>query len=380
MSSKRKGGGVEDVYAAAQKWVDCALRVDDSLFTPGTPIWTGQRLGELREQFLDNYDDWKGPSFFEKLEPLLSSGSRETCQLMAEVVYITYLIVWKGSIGRSQKLARINQVLGWKPNQTVIPDDLANGLEPGIANPGAFFTANFGIHPGFIIEFVEQWKEIHQDEQARLLDDPWEFKSLAANIPYRSAVLRESPSSPVAQREALLHLVFPDAFEGIVSPDLKLKIANCSWFAKHISESDQDVDRIVQQIRRGLETDLGRDFNFFDEDILVQWWPSDSNPWDTFVSRAQEYIESGLLSSQEIDYKSRIGKELALAREDVLIGADGWADRVKSTLPDGNPLDFRAKSRFCEWIDSSPNESLRALQLIWARDDFSATERIRALQ
>ena len=377
MGSRKKGGGVEDVYTAAQKWVDCALGLDDSLFTPGTPIWTGQRLGELREQFLDRYDDWKGPGFFEKLEPLLSGGSLEICQLMAEAVYVTYLIVWKGAVGRSQKLARINQVLGWTPNPAVIPDDLADGLEPGIASPGAFFTANFGIHPGFIIEFVEHWKEIDQDERVSLLDDPWGFKSFASNIPYRSTVLRESPFSPVAQREALLHLAFPDVFEGIVNTDLKLKIANSSWFAEHVSGSDGDVDRRVQQIRRGLETDMGRDFDFFDEDILAQW-SSDSNPWDEFVRRVQEYIESGLLSSQEIDYKSRIGRELALAREEVLTSTAGWADRVKSALPNGNPLDFRAKSRFCEWVDSSPNESLRALQLIWARDDSSATERIRA--
>ena len=284
MGSRKKGGGVDILYAAGQKWVDCALRLDDSLFTPGTPIWTSQRLGELREQFLDRYDDWKGPSFFEKLEPLLSGGSPEICQLMAEAVYVTYLIVWKGAIGRSQKLARINQVLGWTPIPALIPDDLADGLEPGIASPGAFFTANFGIHPGFIVEFVEHWKEIDQDERARLLDDPWGFKNLASNVPYRSTVLRESPFSPVAQREALLHLVFPDVFEGIVNTDLKLKIANSSWFAEHVSGSEGDVDRRVQQIRGGLETDLGRDFDFFDEDILVQW-SSDSNPWDVFVRR-----------------------------------------------------------------------------------------------
>ncbi len=51
------GEGVENVYAAAQTWVDRALRDDDSLFTPGTPIWTLHGLRELRERFLDRPDD-----------------------------------------------------------------------------------------------------------------------------------------------------------------------------------------------------------------------------------------------------------------------------------------------------------------------------------
>ena len=54
MGSRKTHEGAEAVYAAAQKWVDCALRKDDSLFTPGKPIWSSRWLGELRERFLDN--------------------------------------------------------------------------------------------------------------------------------------------------------------------------------------------------------------------------------------------------------------------------------------------------------------------------------------
>ena len=250
------------MYAVAQSWVDSALRSDDSLFTPGKQIWSRQRLGELRERFLDKFDDWKGPSFFERLGPLLAGAPPEVCQLMAEAVYVTYLIVWKGTIGSSQKLRRINQVLEWSPTPVVIPDNLARGLESGIANPGAFFIANFGIHPGYIIEFVEQWKEKTRDEQARLLDEPWAFKDAALNVPFRSTVLRDNPFSPVAQREALLHLVFPDVFEGILNTDVKHNIANSGWFAEYISGSDQDVDRRVGQVRVGLGEGNREKFRF----------------------------------------------------------------------------------------------------------------------
>ena len=57
MGSRKTHEGAEKVYAAAEAWVDRALRRDDSLFTPVKAIWTRELLGELRERFLD------GPSY-----------------------------------------------------------------------------------------------------------------------------------------------------------------------------------------------------------------------------------------------------------------------------------------------------------------------------
>ena len=94
MGSRRIGGGVENVYAAAEKWVDCALRSDDSLFTPGTPIWTSQWLGELRERFLDRPDEGEG-NFYEKLEQQLAESPPEVYQLMGEVLYsLPHYLAW----------------------------------------------------------------------------------------------------------------------------------------------------------------------------------------------------------------------------------------------------------------------------------------------
>ena len=46
----------ETVYAAAEAWVERALRSDDSLFTPGRRIWTSEWLDELHRRFLDRPD------------------------------------------------------------------------------------------------------------------------------------------------------------------------------------------------------------------------------------------------------------------------------------------------------------------------------------
>ena len=48
--------GAEKVYNAASLWVERALRADDSLFTPGEPIWSSKWLGELHERILSDQD------------------------------------------------------------------------------------------------------------------------------------------------------------------------------------------------------------------------------------------------------------------------------------------------------------------------------------
>ena len=84
MGSRVTWDGVESAYAAAGAWVDCALRADGSLFTPGETIWTRDLLGELHRRFLNRPDDSKRP-FLQKQEVQLSGSPAEVCQLMAEV-------------------------------------------------------------------------------------------------------------------------------------------------------------------------------------------------------------------------------------------------------------------------------------------------------
>lgn len=93
MSARNTGVEAEPVYAAAQQWVNCALRSDDSLFTPGQEIWTTELLGELHTRVLNRPDEGPG-EYLEKLERQLTDSSREVYQLMGEVLYLHYLPVY----------------------------------------------------------------------------------------------------------------------------------------------------------------------------------------------------------------------------------------------------------------------------------------------
>ena len=377
MGTRVKGGGVERVYSAAEKWVEEALRTDGSLFTPGESIWSRRWLGELRHRFLDNPDE-SNAKFHEKLEEQLKGSSPELYQLVGELLFFYFLIVHTKS-GRNEQRV-IDQVLGWSRTPVSIPNDLVAALTPGLVNPGQNFHSGRPFQIGYLIEFVEQWKEKELVEQLGLLDNAWEFRDFAMRLDFRSELLRAASNRPRTQREALLHLVFPDTFEPIVSVDHKENIANS--FAELVAAPEEDIDRRLGQIRPVIEAQYGQSdssfLSFYSPGLRVQWDDKYTpDLWDSFVARAKQYFDTGQLEREEIEYKVEMSRKLAHAREAVLSGGQDWDTLVKSGI-DGNLIHPVELKRFRDWIDSSPDEALSALQVLWQGADTDVNERIRS--
>ena len=379
MGSRKTGRDLKRVYDAADTWVDSALRSDGSLFTPDESIWSREMLGELHRRFLDSPDAGAG-SFYEKLEVQLAGSPPEVFQLMAEVLYIHFLIVWRGAMKRATKEKGINQVLAWSLRDDIrIPDALIAAQSTGIAHPGIAFGTYRPYQVGLIIEFVEQWKEHVQDEQNRLLNDPWAFKDFANGIRFSSVLLKNNQNTPRIQREALFHLVFPESFEGIVSVEHKNSIAQADAFARHVIEPTDDVDRKIQQIRQGLEREVGRDINFYDDEMREIWDPAatvSNGFWDEFVGYAQAYANNGGIEGER--YKlDNIVPSVVAAREAVLQGKPDW-DSLTEKAVRNHLINWQNLPPFIRGIEQSPDEAFGALKDLWAEHDVSVVERIRA--
>ena len=374
MGSRRTHSGAERVYEAARLWVDRALRVDDSLFTPGKPIWSSRWLTELRGRFLDNPDE-STASFLNKFKGQLEHGAPEIYQLAAEALYVHFLIVSAKDSTEEQRV--IDTVLAWSPDRVAIPPDLVAGLTPGIANPGQNFHAGRPFQTGFLIEFAEQWKEQEPDKQHRLLANPWEFKRFATALEFRSVTLQGNPNRPRAQRDAMFHLVFPDTFEAITSVDHKYKIAKT--FSDLVSQPTDDIDRQLAQVRPRLERQYRSGIHLYEPEIRAKWDDS-FKPWDEFVRRARRYVGSGRLESEEIEYKVKIADKLKLARKAVLTDAENWADLLKDALKPSevNFIWWGLIDNLNRWCVGHPDEALRALKAIWAEENSSVFERIGA--
>ena len=372
MGTRRTGAGVERVYAAAQAWVDAALRDDSSLFTPGEAIWTKRRLEELRRRFLDRPDESK-MKFLEKLRGQLDGSPPEVHQLMAEALYLHLLIV--STRNGNNKRRTVDTVLGWSSSPATIQEELVAALAPGIATPGQYFHVKRPNQVGFLIELVERWKELAADERTRLLADPWEFKDFATGLEPRSALLTDEPNSYRTQREALLHLVFPDTFEAIVSSAHKQWIAGA--FAKSLGEPAEDVDRRLAQIRPEVEARFGAVDSVYYQPEIRALWDAKYAPdlWGEFVRRAREYHDTGRLEADEIGYKRDIGGRLAAARQAVTQGIDDWIDLVKRGIG-GNLVHRIEQAKFRDWMDAAPDDARFALQMLWEGDEDEPGERI----
>ena len=182
MGTRVDADGSENVYNAAGKWVEAALRTDGSLFAPGESIWSSTWLGELRQRFLNKPDE-SNATFLEKLEAQLGGSPPEVYQLMGELLFFHFLIVSTRNSTNEQRV--IDQVLGWSPTPVSIPHDLVVALTPGLVNPGMGFHSGRPYQIAYLVEFVERWKELGLDEEHRLLNRPMGVQGLCrgARIP-----------------------------------------------------------------------------------------------------------------------------------------------------------------------------------------------------
>ena len=171
--------------------------------------------------------------------------------------------------------------------------------------------------------------------------------------------------------------VHPDTFEGIVSVGEKTRIAETKAFELFVTEETFDLDRRLEQIRRGLEADFGRDFDFYDPDIQARWGSS-LDLWGEFIRRAKVLVDARIIEIEdEAKYKSEIGKKLAAAREATLKGSPEWPELLRAGLTGPHhPLAWQASDRFRKWIDAS-SDNARALQEFWAEGSLSVIGRIR---
>ena len=361
----------ENVYAAAEAWVERALRTDDSLFTPGRPIWTTQWLDELFRRFLDR-PDARGSDFFKKLKRQLKGSPPEAYQLMAEVTYVHLL--FPDNVSDATKKEALETILRWSPGLESVPRELTAALAPGLANTGTGYNTYRPYHVGLIVEFAGRWKRLTPDGRQGMFDEPWAFKNFVMDLPLQSALLRTSGERPRAQRHALLHLVHPDTFEPIVRIDHKEMIAKT--FEHHVKDPDEDLDRKLLKIRAAM----GGDVDFYSDDIRPQWDPKhQSDGWDQLIASTKRYMESGDLEAVENAYKVKVGQRLVEARAAVLARSSDWSELVKNSIRKSENLIHSAdKGRLRDWIDQAPDSSHKALSLLWSDDDTPPSERVRA--
>jgi 5-methylcytosine-specific restriction protein B len=147
-------------------------------------------------------------SFDEKLRDQLAPCSDDAKQLMAELLAF-HLLITKTITG-SKKAKIVNNVLGWMRQRPPLPLGLVEAFELGFINPGTYYNTGRPVQLQYLITLGRAWKSLDRAERDAALDDPWQFKAVLGDLHGTGAG---------TQRHALLHLLFPETYEAIVSDD-----------------------------------------------------------------------------------------------------------------------------------------------------------------
>ena len=348
-----KVAGGEAVYEAAEHWVNAALRNDDSLFTPGTPIWTLANLTDFHDRFVLQSDDSK-ESFFTIFERQLHGAPPHTHQLAAEALYIHYLIAHPRTIGGNTKRKNINRVLRWSGAPVEIPVHLRGAQDTGFVNPGPAFVVYLPAQIELITEFLRHWKTLSPKAKEDSLGDPWAFKSELDSV---------SIPRSISQSMALLHLIHPSIFEPILSGTHKDRIRDA--FGSLLKASTDDVDHDLLNIRRKLSSTYGIDFHYYAPEIRTVWDPRLSK-WERFIGWARRYAEHSSFDRFERYYKEEVARNIAEAKSAVLSGNPDWLQVLRDAFKPPNNLTYwREHTPFLEWCENNPEAAAESLQSLW---------------
>ena len=107
------------------------------------------------------------------------------------------------------------------------------------------------------------------------------------------------------------------------------------------------------------------------------WSDTYTDPWDDFLGRAKQYLNTMSLEEEEIRYKRRMGEEYAQARSLVLQGSEEWGKAIRRANPE-NLLFHVNKSKLNDWTSKEPKAAGRALRALWATNGRPLAERIAA--
>lgn len=258
---------VEDAfYRASARFVDDCLRSAGSLFTPGREIWSEISITDLYGRLLERGNDDRGADFLYRLRGVLDGAGDDVVQLAAEVLYVLLLSQDTRPV---RKRDNILAVLDLASRPVAMPEEFSNALGHGIASYGPALSQRFSQYT-FLLEFANAWTRYDDAERKAILSDPDRFHDIVFSLPRKSASV---------QAEALLHIVFPDDFEPIVSAEVKRKI--CDAFEQYSPDQSCSIDRCLAAIRKELARDYGDQFSFHDPPVRACWDRHTAEPKST---------------------------------------------------------------------------------------------------
>lgn len=306
--------GCESVYEVAEAFKFRCLAGRRSLLWPEHDCWNFENERVLWAAF--NRIDFSNRSFLAKLHDNIADASDDLHRLAADLLSVYYLFP-AGSVGYKRKLGDIRTISRWKIGEVPNEQFLQKAYSSPVGGTGMVYIGRRPEQLMFLLRFAGELARRDVDPHARnkCEDIANEIQKV---IPYSTAA-----------RNVLLHLLFPDYYERIVSHRHK------KWIVQKFgafAPDAKDDDEALLMIRAALvEKTATTDFDFYDEGIREQWDPKINGV-------ITDYLSSHL--KPERGSKSVISDSLHRADEDLRVIWDWNID------PDDSDSDIAYPRRY----------------------------------
>lgn len=342
-------------YDAAQRLVERCLHQDGALFSESgdRSIWTLE-LAQVLDGRVGAPDESEG-NFISKLDRQLSGLEPDAIQLAAELLYVELL--GENDTGGGKKEEHVDHVLGLVDGTTAMPQELREALHAGgVASYGSG-KMHRDAFMRFLVRLVIEWKSLEPDEQERLLGSPWDFGAFVNGL---------RGSKDALQSNALLHLIFPETFEYMISPTHRRLLLEAFGGAPGVADVDEE-DRQIQIVREVGSAALGRELQLYQKPFHGIWSEPPSPEWQELIPWAVRLLERDDFDKRERDYKLRLAEKVASARTSMEAEEEDWLEQLKAAFKDGenNLTDWRAHDRFLGWCDEDPERASSVVEELW---------------
>ena len=258
------------VEKVGRRLIDSGLGRDDSLLTPGRPIWTTEYLAELQRDYVNRPTLGSG-GLIEKLDAQLATTSSGAVQLFAELLVVNILPI--RNVGGQLKLQQVQAVLDRCDSPVAIPDDVKHALLGGYAfHGGPAYGGNKPHQLAYFIAVAQHFKSLTDQRRVDALAEPLIFRTEVDTV----------ETGQWAQRQALLYLAFPDFFLPIVSRGQRRLIRD-TFAPDYLDHAGGDLDEDLHQIYEVMVDQHGV-VDFYRSPWLEKWQepatPADATPTD----------------------------------------------------------------------------------------------------
>lgn len=339
----------ESVYHAVELLVDRSLCNGRSLFTDRPGVWRPEPARVLEERL---GEDGEGSEYIEKLLSKLRGLPDEIVLLAAEALFLELL--GELDTGGTTRRDHLRAVLGLLAEPVSLPSEVEAALDGGGVARYGMGRAHRNAYLQFYVRVVQHWPP---DRASDLLADPWAFRDFVKPM---------ATSTDEIPANALLHLVFPDTFETVVSPSHRTLLLAAFARAPSVSGAPDD-DRKIAEIRRLVDRDGQDPTDLYSDPLRRVWRDEPSHRWSEAATWASRFMQWPEFDSHERDYKLVVAERVRAAREATESGKADWISALRRSFGGKNNLtSFYAHGKFLDWCDSQPEEARRLLLDLWA--------------